>query len=127
MVSKNEDKVRELCEKSIQLFNAGDFDGVAELYTTDTQFLAPGFTRINSKEGVRKFWQTTFGAGYKFESIDTIELKADEQLAYWLFGWVMSNPAEDGSKVTNTGKNVLIWEKTASGWLICLDSWNSPA
>jgi len=126
-MNNDEENIRQLCNKSIQLFNDGDYDGLAKLYTENTQFLAPDFSRINSNEGVRNFWKTAFNAGYRFKSVDTIELKVSDHLAYWLFSWIMTNPEADGSTKTNTGKNVLIWENTPSGWLICLDSWNSPA
>jgi len=53
MSNNNEEDVQTLCDKSIELFRQCDFDGVAELYTADTQFLAPSFSRIDSNEGVR--------------------------------------------------------------------------
>jgi len=92
-----------------------------------TEFLAPGFNRITTREGVRQFWKTTFEAGYRFEKVDTIEIRSGGDMAYWLFSWIMSNPDGKGGRVSKTGKNVIIWDKTEDGWLIRLDSWNSPA
>jgi len=119
--------LQKLCESSIELFNAGDYDGVANLYKKETQFLAPDFSRITTREGVRKFWRNTFDAGYRFQKVETIELRVGGSLAYWLFNWVMTNPDKNGGTTTQTGKNVLIWESVGSEWLVCLDSWNSPA
>ena len=116
-----------LCGSSIELFNAGDYEGVANLYKEETQFLAPDFSRITTREGVRKFWKNTFSAGYRFQKIETIEIQVGGSLAYWLFNWVMTNPDKNGETITQTGKNVLIWESIDSEWLVCLDSWNSPA
>jgi len=125
--SKEEEHLAKLCNSSIKLFNNGDYQALANLYRNDTQFLAPGLNRISSKEGVSDFWRRTFKLGYRFQTIETIELQIDNDLAYWLFSWVMTNPDKNGEIVTQTGKNVLIWRKTNSEWLICLDSWNSPA
>ena len=116
-----------LCGSSIELFNAGDYEGVANLYKEETQFLAPDFSRITTREGVRKFWKNTFSVGYRFQNIETIEIRAGGNFAYWLFNWVMTNPDKNGETITQTGKNVLVWEKVGSEWLVCLDSWNSPA
>lgn len=121
------EELQQRCDSSIALFNAGDYDGVAKLYKEETQFLAPGFGRITTREGVRTFWKNTFDAGYRFQKVETIEIRTGGSLAYWLFNWVMTNPDKNGDIITQTGKNVLVWERAGSEWLVCLDSWNSPA
>ncbi len=121
------EELRIICERALERFNAADHDGVSTFYTLETQFMAPGFNRITTREGVRKFWRNTFGAGYRFEKVETIEIRTGGTMAFWLFNWIMTNPDGKGGKVTQTGKNVIIWEKTADSWLIKLDSWNSPS
>lgn len=121
------EELRLICERTLERFNAGDWDGVADFYMPETHFLAPGFSRISTKEGVRKFWRNTFKAGYRFEDVETIQIHSGGDMAYWLFSWVMTNPDGKGGVETQTGKNVIIWESTESGWLISLDSWNSPS
>ena len=121
------DEIQQLCNSSIELFNAGDYEGVAKLYKKETQFLAPDVSRITTRDGVRKFWKNTFNAGYRFKKVETIEIQTSGNLAYWLFNWVMTNPNENGDIITQTGKNVLIWERIESEWLVCLDSWNTPS
>lgn len=122
-----EKTIQALCDSSIELYNKGDYQGVADLYKKETQFLAPDFSRITTREGVAKFWKQTFNAGYRFQEVETIEIKISGNLAYWLFNWVMTHPNKEGEMMTQTGKNVLVWENVNSEWLICLDSWNSPA
>ncbi len=126
-MTKEKDDFQKLCDSSIELFNAGDYEGVANLYKKETQFLAPDFSRITTREGVSNFWKNTFNAGYRFQKVETIEVRVGGELAYWLFNWVMTNPDKNGETITQTGKNVLVWEKVGSEWLVCLDSWNSPA
>lgn len=121
------DELRLLCERTLERFNAGDHDGVSEFYKLETHFLAPDFTRITTREGVRKFWRNTFGAGYRFEKVETIQIQSGGDMAYWLFNWVMTNPDGKGGVATQTGKNVIVWERSNSDWLISLDSWNSPS
>jgi len=122
-----EEELKELCDNLLELFNAGDYEGVAVFYTKETQFLAPNFSRITTREGVKKFWKNTFNAGYRFQEVETIEIRGHGDMAYWLFNWVMTNPDKNGNTVTQTGKNVIIWENTTEGWQVCLDSWNSPS
>ncbi|QUM80424.1 DUF4440 domain-containing protein [Moritella sp. 5] len=126
-MTKEKEDFQKLCDSSIELFNAGDYEGVANLYKKETQFLAPNFSRITTREGVSNFWKNTFNAGYRFQKVETIEVRVGGELAYWLFNWVMTNPDKNGKTITQTGKNILVWENVGSEWLICLDSWNSPA
>jgi ketosteroid isomerase-like protein len=127
IMDQMEEEIQQLCSSSIELFNAGDYEGVAKLYKEETQFLAPYFSRITTRAGVSEFWKSTFNAGYRFQKVETIEIRTSGDLAYWLFNWVMTNPDKDGGIITQTGKNVLIWERVESEWLVCLDSWNTPA
>lgn len=126
-MNRLEKELQELCDNSIELFNTGNYEGVAKLYAEETQFLAPGFSRITTRDGVKEFWKSTFNAGYRFQKVETIEIRMRGDMAYWLFNWIMTNPNKNGDITTQTGKNVLIWEKTSLGWLVCLDSWNSPS
>jgi ketosteroid isomerase-like protein len=64
---------------------------------------------------VKTFWKNTFDSGYRFQKVETIEIKIGGGLAYWLFNWIMTNPDKNGDTMTQTGKNVLVWEKTESG------------
>lgn len=129
-MEKSNHKIEELeilCKRALDRFNDCDHEEVSKLYTEETHFMAPNFRLITTRDGVKKFWRNTFGAGYRFEKVETIDIRSGGDMAYWLFKWIMTNPDGKGGKESRTGKNVIIWEKTKQGWLIKLDSWNSPA
>jgi len=110
-----------MSERWEQGLNTGDLDLLVSMYTSDARLMAPNTPVGQGSEAVRAAFGGMIEGGITGE-IDTIEAAVSGDLGYRagtysLFG-------ADGSPI-DTGKYVEVWEKTAAGWQIAYDVYNS--
>jgi uncharacterized protein (TIGR02246 family) len=71
-----------LSERWTELFNAGDFDALAELYTEDTRWINADGIVFDGRDGVRGYARAIFEAGFEQVEIGYGDGAADGALAY---------------------------------------------
>lgn len=124
---KDFEEIKKRSEEFVRIFNANDAKSLSELYTEDSEILAPGLPRLSGKKSVEKFWHKAFSEGARrFEKIDPILLQGDGIFAFEYANWLLSVIDKSGNRQEQTGKNLLIWQKVSGIWLIKLDMWNNP-
>jgi ketosteroid isomerase-like protein len=110
-----------LAERWEQSFNAGDLDALAALYTADCRLMAPNAEMAQGGEAVRAGFGAMREAGLTVD-LETLDATAAGDLGYRVTTYAVSAP--DGT-VIDRGKAVELWRKTAAGWQIASDIWNS--
>jgi len=108
--------------KWIDLFNKGDFAGVASLYTDDATAFPPGSGMVKGRVGIEAMWK---GLAEKvgdprFATLDVKSLgpSAAREIGTFSLKTKGPNPKEV------TGKYVVVWEKIGSEWKLATDIWN---
>ncbi len=110
-----------MSERWEQGLNTGDLDLLVSMYTSDARLMAPNTPMAQGSEAVRAAFGELIEGGITGE-IDTIEAAVSGDLGYRAGTYSLF--AADGSPV-DTGKYVEVWQKTAAGWQIADDVWNS--
>jgi ketosteroid isomerase-like protein len=120
----------ELAKRSkifVETFNRNDATSLTTLYTKDAELLVPGLPRLTGLGAVESFWKTAFSRGKRtFDKIEPVSTVVEGNLAVEYANWHLSVVDRDGNVSHETGKNVLVWRRVHSEWLICLDIWNTP-
>lgn len=104
-----------------EAINTGDLDMLASMYTSDARLMAPNSPMGQGSEAIRAAFGEMIEAGITAE-IDTIEAAVAGDLGYRAGTYSLF--AADGFPI-DTGKYVEVWRKTAAGWQIAYDVYNS--
>ena len=110
-----------MSERWEQAINTGDLDMLVSMYTSDARLMAPNSPMGQGSEAIRAAFGEMIEAGITGE-IDTLEAAVSGDLGYRAGTYSLF--AADGSPI-DTGKYVEVWEKTAAGWQIAYDVYNS--
>jgi ketosteroid isomerase-like protein len=110
-----------LAERWEDAYNAGDLDALAALYTADCRLMAPNAEMAQGGEAVRAGFGAMREAGLTVD-LETLDATATGDLGYRVSTYAVAAP--DGT-VVDRGKAVELWRKTAAGWQITSDIWNS--
>src|SRR5437588_7774515 len=108
--------------KWIDLFNNGDFDGVAALYTEDATAFPPGSAMVKGRAAIGAMWK---GMAQQVgdPKVTTLDVKplgaaAAREIGTFSLKTKGPNPQEV------TGKYVVVWEKVGGDWELAADIWN---
>jgi uncharacterized protein (TIGR02246 family) len=108
--------------KWIELFNKGDFAGIASLYTADASAFPPGSPIVRGRDAIRAMWKDMaekFGDP-KLTTLDVKPLGAAAAREIGTFSLKTKGPTPQEV----TGKYVVVWEKVGSDWQLAGDIWN---
>jgi uncharacterized protein (TIGR02246 family) len=108
--------------KWIELFNKGDFAGLASLYTADASAFPPGSPIVRGRDAIRAMWKDMaekFGDP-KLTTLDVKPLGAAAAREIGTFSLKTKGPTLQEV----TGKYVVVWEKVGSDWQLAADIWN---
>lgn len=99
---------RDVYERGIQLFNTGDVDGLADLYTEDAVLVAP-FGTAQGRAAIRKYWsrgKAAFPDGTL--TMHVIVEQGDSFAGEYTLAGTHTGPLvlPDGTEVPATGKRV---------------------
>lgn len=108
--------------KWVELFNKGDFTGVASLYTDDAVAFPPGSPMVKGKAAIGAMWKgLAEQAGDP--KIITIEVKRLGRSAAREIG-TFTLKTKGPTPKELTGKYVVVWEKVRGRWKLAADIWN---
>jgi uncharacterized protein (TIGR02246 family) len=108
--------------KWIELFNKGDFAGVASLYTEDATVFPPGAAMVKGREAIGALWKG-FAEQVTDPKLTTLDVKSFGPSAAREIGTV-SLKTKSATPQEVAAKYVVLWEKVGDDWKIAIDIWN---
>jgi uncharacterized protein (TIGR02246 family) len=106
----------------IELFNKGDFNGIASLYTDDAVAFPPGSPMVKGKAAIGAMWKALAEQAGD-PKITTLEVKKLGHLAAREIG-TFSLKTKGPTPKELSGKYVVVWEKVRGRWKLAADIWN---
>jgi len=105
-------------------FARGDAAAIATLYTEEGQLLSPGNQPIQGRTAIEKYWRGVLALPVKGFQLTTVELIAHDDDASEVGRYAIIG--NDGREL-DSGKYVVLWKRSAAGWKLYRDIWNSNA
>lgn len=108
--------------KWIELFNKGDFSGIASLYSTDAIAFPPGSAMVKGRTAIEAMWKN-MAEQVTDPKLTTVDVKPLGSSAAREIGtFVLKTKGSAPQEVT--GKYVVVWEKVGDDWKLATDIWN---
>jgi ketosteroid isomerase-like protein len=108
--------------KWIELFNKGDFGGIASLYTTDATAFPPGSAMVRGNTAIGAMWKNISEevGDPKLVTLDVKPLgpSAAQEIGTFKLKTKGPNPKDV------MGKYLVVWEKVGTDWKLAADIWN---
>ena len=108
--------------KWMELFNKGDFEGIAQLYTVDAVAFPPGGAMVRGNAAIGKMWKA-MAEQVSNPKVTTLEVKRLGPSAVREIG-TFSLTTKGPSPKEVSGKYVVIWERFRGQWKLAADIWN---
>ena len=112
-------------EKFMAALTRGDAAGVAALYTADARLLPPNLEMMKGTEAIQAFWQGGIDMGIKEARLETVEVEAQENVAYEIGKYILTIQPAGGEAITDMGKYLVIWKHQDGSWKLHVDIWNT--
>ena len=108
--------------KWMELFNKGDFAGIAELYSVDAIAFPPGSAMVRGKAAIGAMWKGLAEQAGNPKVI-TLEVKRLGPAAAREIG-TFSLTTKGPSPKEISGKYLVVWERVRGQWKLAADIWN---
>jgi len=108
--------------KWMELFNKGDFDGIASLYTEDAVAFPPGSSMVKGRTAIGAMWKS-MAEQVSDPKLTTLEVKPLGPSAASEIG-TFSLKTKGPTPQEVSGKYVVVWEKVGDDWKLAADIWN---
>jgi len=109
--------------KWIEMFNKGDFSGIASLYTTDATALPPGSAMVQGRAAIEAMWKGILAEHVGDPKLTTLDVKPLGPSAAREIG-TFSLKTKGPRPQEVSGKYVVVWEKVGDDWKLATDIWN---
>ncbi|MGY3240121.1 MULTISPECIES: YybH family protein [unclassified Bradyrhizobium] len=108
--------------KWLELFNKGDFSGIASLYSADAIALPPGSAMVKGRTAIEAMWKSMAEqvTDPKLTTLDVRPLGSSAAREIGTF--VLKTKGASPQEVS--GKYVVVWEKVGEDWKLTTDIWN---
>ena len=115
-------KIEAANAKWIELFNKGDFDGIANLYATDATAFPPGAPMVKGRTAIAKMWKglAEQAGDPKLAIVDVKRLGPNAAREIGTFTLTTKGPAPKEI----SGKYLVLWERSLGRWKLSADIWN---
>src|SRR6185295_68529 len=115
-------KIEAVNAKWMELFNKGDFDGVAQLYTIDAIAFPPGATLVRGRAAIGAMWKVMAEqvANPKVTTLDVKRLSPSAAREVGTFALTTKGP----SPKEISGKYLVLWQRVQGDWKLAADIWN---
>jgi uncharacterized protein (TIGR02246 family) len=108
--------------KFMEMFNKGDFSGIASLYSTDATVLPPGSAMVQGRAAIEVMWKS-MAEQVGDPKLTTVDVKPlGPSGAREIGTFVLKTKGATPQEVT--GKYVVVWEKVGNDWKFATDIWN---
>lgn len=108
--------------KFVELFNKGDFAGVAALYAEDAVVLPPGSAMVKGRTAIAALWKT-LASQVGDPKLTTLAVKRLGRSTAQEIG-TFSLKTKSPTPQEVTGKYLVVWEKVGKHWKLAADIWN---
>ena len=108
--------------KWVELFNKGDFEGIAQLYTVDAIAFPPGSTMVRGKAAIGEMWKRMAEQAGN-PKVTTLEVKQLGPAAAREIG-TFSLATKGTPPKEISGKYLVLWERVRGQWKLAADIWN---
>ena len=108
--------------KWVELYNKGDFDGIASLYTDDATAFPPGSGMVKGRAAIGAMWKS-MAEQVGDPKVITLDVKPLGPSAAREIG-TFSLKTKGPTPQEVTGKYVVVWEKVGTDWKLAADIWN---
>jgi ketosteroid isomerase-like protein len=108
--------------KWIELFNKGDFAGVASLYTSDATAFPPGSAMVHGNTAIGALWKSV-AEEVSDPKLMTLDVRPHGPSAAREIG-TFAMKTKGPSPKDVVGKYVVVWEKVGDDWKLATDIWN---
>jgi uncharacterized protein (TIGR02246 family) len=108
--------------KWVELFNKGDFEGIAKLYTADATAFPPGSPMVRGRSEIGKMWKSLAeqAGNPRVTTLDVKRLSPRAAREIGTFSLTTKGP----SPKEISGKYLVVWERVRDGWKLSADIWN---
>jgi uncharacterized protein (TIGR02246 family) len=108
--------------KFVELFNKGDFAGVAALYAEDAVVLPPGSAMAKGRAAIAALWKNLASqvTDPKLTTLTVKQLGPSSAQEIGTFSLKTKSPTPQEV----TGKYLVVWEKVGKDWKLAADIWN---
>ena len=127
MGEDDEAAIRALAESWDPLSNAGDADGMANLFASDAILLHEKLPVVVGRQAIRDAFAALYGAQSVDESNPVEEIQVAEGWAFARGRFEGTTTPEGGEAIEAIGKWVSVLRKTDEGWKYYIDIWNRDA
>ena len=111
-----------ICEQFTKLYNRGDAEGLASLYSEDAKILSPNMDFIEGKNAIQTFWQGALEMGVKSFKSEIIETESSGNLGYLVEKYTLYG-SED--QELDQGKYISVCKNIDGKWRVHRDIYNS--
>jgi uncharacterized protein (TIGR02246 family) len=108
--------------KWTELFNKGDFAGIASLYTDDATAFPPGSAMVKGSAAIGAMWKS-MAEQVSDPKVTTLDVKPLGPSAAREIG-TFSLKTKGPTPQEVIGKYVVVWEKVGEDWKLAADIWN---
>ena len=108
--------------KWMELFNKGDFEELAQLYTVDAIAFPPGSTMVRGKAAIGTMWKG-MAEQVSNPNVTTLEVKRLGPATAREIG-TFSLTTKGPSPKEVSGKYLVVWERVRGQWKLAADIWN---
>jgi ketosteroid isomerase-like protein len=104
------------------LFNKGDFDGIAQLYTIDAVAFPPGSAIVRGRPAIGAMWKGMAEqvANPKLTTLEVKRLSPSSAREVGTFSLTTKGP----SPKELSGKYLVLWQRVQGDWKLAADIWN---
>ena len=98
-----------ICEQFTKLYNRGDAEGLASLYSKDAKILSPNMDFVEGKNAIQTFWQGALEMGVKSFKSETVDMDSSGNLGYFVGKYTLygsENQEIDQGKYVSVLKNI---------------------
>lgn len=103
-------------------YAAGDFVGVATMYTETAQLMPPNTEPVSGRSAIQATMQSFFDAGLASVELTTVEARGVDSLAVEVGRYQLKDAT---GEIVDDGKYIVWWRRTPDGWRLHRDIFNS--
>ena len=115
-------KIEAVNAKWTELFNKGDFEWFAQLYTVDAIAFPPGSAMVRGRAAIGRMWKG-MAEQVSNPKVTTLEVKRLSPSAAREIG-TFSLTTKGPSPKEVSGKYLVVWERVQGEWKLAADIWN---
>jgi uncharacterized protein (TIGR02246 family) len=117
--------IQALSRRFSEAYVRGDAETMAGLYTPDAVIFPGSSEMIRGAEGIRRYWTLPAGQRVTRHVATPTEILIDGDHAYDYGVYEVAGERGGEAWGPTRGKYVIVWRRTAQGWRMHLDIWNS--